>query len=206
MEAEPHRVSRNERLAKRLRNKAYRDSYLGSRIRQFLAHQMRSFRGERSQAEFGRIIGQSQSVISERLESPAYGKWNLQTLLDIAAKLDVALIVQFVDWPTFVKFTHEITDETVRPTAFAERQLKEFLEPVAQRLPESSAERALAEMLRRKMWGNQIVLGDQPQTVDGLFGKPAANENENKEPEKPPEKINGIGQYSTLGGIGRLTE
>lgn len=129
MDAELRRASRNERLAKKLHRKVYREAYLGSRIRQFLAHQMRSFRGDRSQAEFGRIIGQSQSVISERLESPAYGKWNLQTLLDIASKLDVALIVQFVDWPTFVKFTHEITDETVRPAAFDERRLFEAIEP-----------------------------------------------------------------------------
>jgi hypothetical protein len=163
MEAEPRRVSRNERLAKKLSKKPYRHAYLGSRIRQFLAHQMRTFRGQRSQAEFGRLIDQSQSVISERLESPAYGKWNLQTLLDIAAKLDVALIVQFVDWPTFIKFTHEITDDTVRPSVFDERQLNEFSSP-----PPKRGEAAVAFAR---------ILSQQDQLV-GLIGKSAVNENE----------------------------
>lgn len=164
MEAEPRRASRIVRLAKRLCGKAYREAYLGSRIRQFLAHQMRSFRGDRSQAEFGRIIGQSQSVISERLESPAYGKWTVQTLLDIAAKLDVALIVQFVDWPTFLKFTHEISDETVRPASFDERKLMEAIEPPPRR---SEAAEAFARML-----------GAQGQNGGGLYGQAIANENE----------------------------
>jgi hypothetical protein len=175
MDAELRRVSRNERLAKKLRSKAYRDAYLGSRIRQFLAHQMRSFRGARTQAEFGRILGQPQSVISERLESPSYGKWNLQTLLDIAARLDVALIVQFVDYPTFLKFTHEITEETVRPAPFDENKLAEALEPPPRR---SQAAEAFARMMN-----------GQPQD-DGLYGKAAANENE--EQRKVQQKGAGI--------------
>jgi hypothetical protein len=163
MAAELRRVNRNERLAKKLRSKAYRDAYLSSRIRQFLAHQMRSFRGDRSQAEFGRVLDQPQSVISERLESPAYGKWNLQTLLDIASKLDVALILQFVDYPTFVKFTHEITDDTVHPASFDERKLFEAIEPPRRR---SEAAEAFERMLNRQ---NQD---------ESLYGKAVANENE----------------------------
>lgn len=175
MDAELRRVNRNERLAKKLRNKAYRDAYLGSRIRQFLAHQMRSFRGDRTQAEFGRILGQPQSVISERLKSPSYGKWNLQTLLDIASKLDVALIVQFVDYTTFVKFTHEITEDTVRPAPFDERELNESLEPPQRR---SEAAEAFARMLN-----------GQSQN-DGLYGRAIANENE--EQKKLQQKLAGI--------------
>lgn len=162
MDAEPRPVSRLERLVRKLCRKAYREAYLGSRIRQFLAHQMRSFRGDRSQVEFGRVLGQSQSVISERLESPAYGKWNLQTLLDIAAKLDVALIVQFVDWPTFLKFTHEISDETVRPASFDARKLAESIEPPARR---SEAAEAFAKMIGAQGQGG------------GLYGQAIANEN-----------------------------
>jgi hypothetical protein len=170
MVKELHRVSRNERLAKKLSNKAYRDAYLGSRIRQFLAHQMRSFRGEKTQSEFGRILGQPQSVISERLESPAYGKWNLQTLLDIASKLDVALIVQFVDYPTFLKFTEEITDKTVRPAAFDEHKLKEVVEPPSRR---SEAAEAFDRMMENQ------------NTIEGLYGlrkmaETAANQNDQK--------------------------
>jgi hypothetical protein len=153
MDAEPRRASRSERLLKRLSDKEYRDAYLGSRIRQFLAHQMRSFRGDRSQSEFGKIIGQSQSVISERLESPSYGKWNLQTLLDIASKLDVALIVQFVDYPTFVKFTDEITEETVRPAAFNSAALEMTLNPAPKK---SQAAEAFTRMIDNQNVGNSL--------------------------------------------------
>ena len=175
MDAELRRVNRNQRLAKKLSNKPYRDAYLGSRIRQFLAHQMRSFRGGRTQAEFGRILDQPQSVISERLESPSYGKWNLQTLLDIAAKLDVALIVQFVDYPTFVKFTHEITEDTVCPAAFDERKLHESLEPPRRHSP---AAEAFARMLNAQSQNG------------GLYGKAIANENE--EQKKLQQKLAGV--------------
>jgi hypothetical protein len=176
MDAGLRRVSRNEKLAKKLRNKSYRDAYLGSRIRQFLAHQIRSFRGDRTQAEFGKILDQPQSVISERLESRSYGKWNLQTLLDIASKLDVALIVQFVDYPTFVRFTHNITNETVRPASFNEHVLFEAIEPLPRRSP---AAEAFAKMMN-----------GQGQN-DGLYGRAVANENE--EQKKLQHRLGGIG-------------
>jgi hypothetical protein len=164
METEPHRASRSQRLLKKLPNKKYRDAFLGSRVRQFLAHQMRSFRGDRTQAEFGKLLDQPQSVISERLESPSYGKWNLQTLLHIASKLDVALVVQFVDYPTFVKFTDEISDATVRPASFDERKLSEALEPPLRR---SEAAEAFKRMVA------------EPDQNGGLYGR-ATNENQER--------------------------
>ena len=57
-------------------------------------------RGDRSQRAFGELIGKPQSVVS-RLENEEYGKLTLQTLLDIAEKLDIALEVRFVDYPAF---------------------------------------------------------------------------------------------------------
>src|SRR2546429_9880473 len=89
-------------LIKKFRDRAYRDSYVASHTRRFLARQMRKFRGEKSQSEFGELIDKRQTVVS-RLEDPKYGKWTLQTLFDIAAKLNVAVIVRFVDIPTFLR-------------------------------------------------------------------------------------------------------
>jgi hypothetical protein len=175
MAAERLRANRNRRLAERLGDKRYRDAYLGSRIRQFLAHQMRSFRGDRTQADFGRLLEQSQSVVSERLESPSYGKWNLQTLLQIASKLDVALVVQFVDYPTFVKFTDEISESTVKPAPFSKQKLEESLEQPTRR---SGAAEAFKTMMPE---------GDQ----DGGLYRKAANENKaankNREHERQPQ-------------------
>ena len=73
-------------LAKKLRSKKYRDNYLSSHIRMFLANQLASLQGEMSQQEFGQLLGKPQPVVS-RLQNPDYGKYSLQTLLDIASKL-----------------------------------------------------------------------------------------------------------------------
>ena len=104
-------------LAKKLCNKRYRDGYLSSHTRMFLANQLVSLQGEMSQKEFGELLGKAQPIIS-RLQNPDYGKYTLQTLLDIASKLNIALIVRFVDFPTFINFTSDFSDEALRPTQF----------------------------------------------------------------------------------------
>jgi hypothetical protein len=114
-----HRVTS---LAKKLRSKKYRDSYLSSHIRMFLANQLSSLRGEMSQQEFGQLLGKPQPIVS-RLQNPDYGKYSLQTLLEIASKLDVALLVRFVDYPTFLKITSDFSDEALRPASFDPEQL-----------------------------------------------------------------------------------
>ena len=81
---------------------AFRASYLAHHLRAFLADQIRVLRGELSQREFRELIGKPQSVIS-RLEDEEYGKVTLQTLIDIATKLDIGLLVRFVDFPKFLE-------------------------------------------------------------------------------------------------------
>ena len=117
--ANSHRFSR---LAKKLRNKNYRSTYLASHIKIFLANQISALRGSLSQEEFGKFLGKQQSVVS-RLQNPNYVKYTLQTLLDIAAKMDLALIVRFVDYPTFLKFSDNFSDNAVRPESFTPEQV-----------------------------------------------------------------------------------
>ena len=71
--APSHRVTS---LAKKLRSKKYRDSYLSSHIRMFLANQLASLQGEMSQQEFGQLLGKPQPIVS-RLQNPDYGKIQL---------------------------------------------------------------------------------------------------------------------------------
>jgi len=113
----PAASPREKSLIEKFRDKSYRDSYVVSHTRRFLARQMRKFRGEKSQAEFGEIIDKAQTVVS-RLEDPKYGKWTLQTLFDVASKLDVAVIVRFVDFSTFMKLTNDMSDEASRPVPY----------------------------------------------------------------------------------------
>ncbi len=106
-----------ERLLPKLADKAYRSSYVARQTRQFLARQMRGLRGDKSQKEFGVLLGRPQSVVS-RLEDPNYGKWTLQTLFDVARSLDRAVIVRIVDYPTFLRFTSNMTDTAVCPESY----------------------------------------------------------------------------------------
>ena len=82
--------------------RGYRTAYMSRWVKALLADQIRTMRGNRSQRAFGELIGKPQSVVS-RLENEEYGKLTLQTLLDIAEKLDIALEVRFVDYPTFIR-------------------------------------------------------------------------------------------------------
>lgn len=125
MNEEPHAAGspRSARLAAKMRSKAYRDAYVASHTRQFLARQIRAFRGDRSQVQFGDLIGKRQTVVS-RLEDPNYGKWTLQTLFDVARKLDVAVLVRFVDFSTFVELTNDVSEKAARPQAYDESQIE----------------------------------------------------------------------------------
>jgi hypothetical protein len=119
-----HRLSR---VARKMRGrKAYRDSYVASHTRQFLARQMREFRGDQSQTEFGALLDKQQTVVS-RLEDPNYGKWTLQTLFDVASKLEVAVVVRFVDFPTFLGLTNDRSKAALSPASYDQAKVDEFV-------------------------------------------------------------------------------
>lgn len=111
------RSRRNKRLAEKFASKRFRDSYVDANVRRFLAMQMRALRGDLSQEEFGKQLGIPQSVVS-RYEDPTYGKFGLQTLLEIAAKTNRALVARFVDFPTFLHFTEDLSSRAVCPAGY----------------------------------------------------------------------------------------
>lgn len=96
--ASPRRL---QSLAEKFHDKQYRDAYVGAHNRGVLAQQMHNFRGALSQADYAAKIGKQKTVIG-RLENPAYGGWSLRTMLEIARKENVAVLVRFVDLPTFL--------------------------------------------------------------------------------------------------------
>lgn len=110
-------LARINPLAKQLEHKEFRDSYLKSHVKLFLATQIRSLRGKRSQAEFAKMLGTKQSVIS-RYENPEYGQVTLQTLLDIATKLDIALVARFTNYVDFLHTTSDFSKTARTPKAY----------------------------------------------------------------------------------------
>ena len=111
------RQSRLTSIAHRLQSKKFRDAYLSRHIRTFLAAQIRALRGEMSQTKFAWKLGTHQSVVS-RYESEDAGNLNVKTLINIARKLDIGLIVQFVNYPTFLRQSEDFTEAAFAPRSY----------------------------------------------------------------------------------------
>ncbi len=94
---------------------------MSQHLRTLLADQIRALRGTLSQAQFGRLLVKPQSVVS-RLESREFGKLTLQTLLEIAAKKEVTLIVHFVSHGTFLRMTQDFSEAAYRPLSYVEQE------------------------------------------------------------------------------------
>lgn len=84
-------------LIAEMKDKAYRDAYVASQIRIAIPMQIRALRKSRklSQPELAKLSGMAQPRISE-IETPGERRPNIETLLRLAAALDVGLEVKFV--------------------------------------------------------------------------------------------------------------
>ncbi len=128
----PSRSIRIGRLAASLKDDEFRDAYLSRKIKSFLAAQIRALRGPLTQIAFGKEIGKPQSVIS-RLEKENLKGVHLQTLIDIAKKKKVGLLIRFVPFQEFIKYTDDYSDKAIAPEpydhvtidALAEQELAE---------------------------------------------------------------------------------
>jgi transcriptional regulator with XRE-family HTH domain len=114
----------SDRLFEKLRSKSYREAYVAEHVRTGIAYQIRALRTQRgwSQKKLAEEMGKPQSVVS-RLEDPDYGKVSVQTILDGAAAFDVALLVQYVSFPEFLRRSRDVSPEALRADSFDEQQL-----------------------------------------------------------------------------------
>jgi transcriptional regulator with XRE-family HTH domain len=118
---EKPRLALDQSKLNKLSDKEYRDAYLHDQVRSWIAYQFQALRRkfELSQKEMADRTGKTQSVIS-RLESTEYGKVSVQTLLDVASSLDVALVVQFVSYPEFLDRTRDKSERAMQPQTISE--------------------------------------------------------------------------------------
>ncbi len=107
----------------KLRRKSYREAYVEESVRTGVAYQIRAIREQRgwSQKKLADILGKPQSVVS-RIEDPDYGKLSVQTLLEVAAALDVALLIQYVDFPELIARTRDVSPQAMHADGFSEDQ------------------------------------------------------------------------------------
>lgn len=112
-----------QREIEALDEKAYRESYLEDQVKSYVAYQIKAARESLglTQAEFALKIGKPQSVVS-RLESLNYGKMRLQTLLEMANVLDVALVVRFVSFPEFLNIYEDVTASALQAEPYNEEK------------------------------------------------------------------------------------
>jgi hypothetical protein len=107
-EQSPASSRRLASLAKKFQDKQYRDGYVASHTRRVLADQMRNFRGSLPQTEYAAKIDKQKTAVG-RLENPAYGGWSLRAMLEVARKENVAVLCRFVDIPTFLKLSDDLS-------------------------------------------------------------------------------------------------
>jgi len=111
-----------KRIFDRLKgSKLFRRAYVRETVTQGIAHQIRAMRENRNmkQAELASICGKAQSNIA-RWEDPDYGKYTLQTLLEVADAFDVFLSIQFVSFKEGLRRTDDKTQEGLDARSFCE--------------------------------------------------------------------------------------
>lgn len=117
----------SRRLVDRLRNPEYRSAFVAENVRTKISYQIRALRAQRGwqQKTLAERMGKPQSVVC-RLEDPDYGKPSIQSLLEIAAAFDVALVIEFVGFKEFLRRTRDVSPGKLTAPSFDERQFSSF--------------------------------------------------------------------------------
>lgn len=116
-----HQVRRN------LADKRYRDQLVAETIFSRLPLKVRFLREKtgKSQKLIARESGKAQTWIS-KLEDPNYGRFSVNTLLEVASMYDVGLKVDFVPFSQVLDdFSNSASDSWVVPTYTDEKELIE---------------------------------------------------------------------------------
>lgn len=83
----------------KFKSRLYRSVHLRRETKNEIARQLKELRGGMTQEQFARIIGKHQADVS-RME---HGDVSIETLLDVASALDVALQVRLMPWGSYLR-------------------------------------------------------------------------------------------------------
>lgn len=115
-------TSRQRReLLNTLRDEDYRREFVSAHVGVGLASQIQQMRQKHdwTQEELARRTNKAQETIS-RWENPDYGRFSLNTLKEVAAAFDVALLVRFVPFSDLADWTIGLTPQRLAPKNFEE--------------------------------------------------------------------------------------
>lgn len=124
----PYGLPWSEEFVRQLEDKEVRDEFVADQTRARIALLIRALREQEdrgwTQTELGERAGKKQNVIS-RIEDPDYGKFSLQTLLDIAAAFDLPLWVDIPDWDDWFARISDVPNAQTRRASFKSAGLAE---------------------------------------------------------------------------------
>jgi transcriptional regulator with XRE-family HTH domain len=102
--------SRKELVNNIIGDKEFRHFWSETYLRENIPFQMKTMRTERDlrQADAAKLLGKGQNGLS-RLESPAYGRLTLQSLLEVAKGYDVGLVVKFVPFSRLLQEYEDVS-------------------------------------------------------------------------------------------------
>lgn len=125
---------------KYLKDRVFRQSYVEEHVRAGVAHQIKAMREARgwSQAQLAEKCGKSQSNIA-RIEDPDYGKFSIQTLLEIAHSFDVWLSLEFVSFSKGLTRTADRSAKALNALSFDDELSLSIKYSMANRAVGSSA-------------------------------------------------------------------
>lgn len=117
---------KRQQILKSLEDREYRREFAAD-IGTGLAFQVRLLREDRgwTQEQLAHRMGKRQETISQ-WENPDYGRYTLNTLRELAAAFDVALLVRFAPFSELVDWSINLTPERLTPPNFDEESQPTF--------------------------------------------------------------------------------
>ena len=117
----------SDAFLRELSEKEFRVAYMADQVRTGIAYQLKAMREQPerdwTQDQLGDRMKKPQSTVA-RLENPDYGRVTLTTLLEAAKAMDVALLVQFVEWDDFLERMADVSPSALRKKSFDLQVLK----------------------------------------------------------------------------------
>ena len=116
--------SRWYKLFQALKDKDAREAFVASRVATAIGVRIFNMRKKKgwTQAELAEQAQMKQARISV-LEQADYENFSFSTMRRIAAAFDVAVVVDFVSYPDFLKWSDSFSAETIVPENFSESEI-----------------------------------------------------------------------------------
>ena len=174
-------MTKRQQILSSLENREYRREFAAD-IATSLAIQIRLLREHHrwTQEELAHRMGKRQETISQ-WENPDYGRYTLNTLRELAAAFDVALLVRFASFSDLVDWIANLTPQHLAPPSFDE-ELQSAVTRVA--LPQDDSTEA-------QISSRTIASQGMPFTIapEDVFAKRLVTEDTAFTPITPRERM-----------------